>query len=107
MLQLLEELQYHFSSSTERNIKSIRARGPNRGGAGSGASAAAAVDGDMAPTLQRANGRVLYEYLLTPHVAHDRVKRLDMLARCMDREGMNALTGLNIATPGATGSFVR
>ena len=34
-------------------------------------------------------------------------KLLDMLARCMGREGMNALTGLNIATPGATGSFVR
>ena len=32
---------------------------------------------------------------------------LDVLARCMDREGMDALTGLNIATPGATGSFVR
>ena len=34
-------------------------------------------------------------------------KLLDVLARCMGREGMNALTGLNIATPGATGSFVR
>ena len=32
---------------------------------------------------------------------------LDVLARCMDPEGMDALTGLNIATPGATGSFVR
>ena len=32
---------------------------------------------------------------------------LDVLAHCMDREGMDALTGVNIATPGATGSFVR
>ena len=45
ILQLLEELQYHFSSSTERNIKSIRARGPNRAGSG---TLAAGDDSDLA-----------------------------------------------------------
>ena len=60
VLQVLEELQYHFSSQTGRSIKAIRARPAVRG----------ASNDDLTPALQRANGKVLYEYLLTPHVAH-------------------------------------
>ena len=32
-------------------------------------------------------------------------KLLDVLANCMGHEGMGALTSLNLATPGASGSF--
>jgi hypothetical protein len=63
VLQLLEEHSYHFSSTTERSIKIIRAKAP---GAHHGGSA----DDDFAPSLQRVGGKVIYEFLLTPHVAH-------------------------------------
>ena len=64
VLQLLEEHQYHFASSTERNIKIIRARPAVKHGGGGGG------DDELTPALQRSGGKVLYEYLLTPHVAH-------------------------------------
>ena len=64
VLQLLEELQYHFASSTERSIKAIRARPALKLGGAVG------DDDSLTVSLQRANGKVLYEYLLTPHVAH-------------------------------------
>lgn len=65
MLQLLEEFQHHFSSLTDRNIKNIRAKAQARSGDGDGDRGA-----DFAPCLQRKGGKLLYEYLLTPHVAH-------------------------------------
>jgi len=69
LLQLLEEHQYHFSSSTVQNIKAIRARGA------SGQARSLSDDADshkdlLKPTLQRVEGKVAYEYLLTPHLAH-------------------------------------
>jgi len=64
VLQLLEEHQYHFASSAERSIKAIRARPAVK------LSAAGAEDGSLNVALVRVNGKVLYEYLLTPHVAH-------------------------------------
>ena len=64
VLQLLEEHSYHFSSTTERSIKIIRAKAP-------GAHHGSGGDDDMTPSLQRVGGKVLYEFLLlTPHVAH-------------------------------------
>ena len=72
LLQLLEEHQYHFASSTAQSIKAIRARGPRTGqvsGGGAGAGASGPGD-DIAPSLQRVGGKVLYEFLLTPHLAH-------------------------------------
>lgn len=65
VLQIIEELQHCFASSAERSIKSIRARVPTRGNDGEGSGSS-----DLTPSLQRQNGKVLYEYLLTPHVAH-------------------------------------
>lgn len=68
LLQLLEEYQYHFSSATAQSLKVIRMRGPR-------AAAASTIGADdnkeiIAPALQRQGGRVLYEHLLTPHLAH-------------------------------------
>ena len=62
VLQLFEEHTYHFASSAERNIKAIRARPAARH--------ADADDQQLSTSLQRSGGKVLYEYLLTPHVAH-------------------------------------
>ena len=67
VLQVFEELQHCFASSTERSIKSIRTRVPTRGGGNDGEGGGS---GDLTPSLQRQNGKVLYEYLLTPHLAH-------------------------------------
>ena len=57
LLQLLEEHQYHFSSSTVQNIKAIRARGA------SGQARSLSDDADshkdlLKPTLQRVEGKV-------------------------------------------------
>ena len=62
VLQTIDEIQYHFASSTERSIKSMRAR-PQPGATGDFVS-------NVVPVLQRINGKVLYEYLLTPPIAH-------------------------------------
>ena len=77
LLQLLEEHQYHFASSTAQSIKAIRARGPRGGGGGGGGGGGSSGGGGgaddkevIAPALQRVQGKVLYEYLLTPHLAH-------------------------------------
>jgi len=75
LLQLLEEYQYHFSSSTSQSLNAIRARRrtntvSGRGGA-SGMGSEREEDSErIAPTLQRVGGKVLYEHLLTPHLAH-------------------------------------
>ena len=62
-LQLLEELQHHFSSSRSAVIRTRPAAMRPR--------PAAIGDGDdLTPSLQRVNGKVMYENLLTPHVAH-------------------------------------
>jgi len=63
VLQLLEEYQ-HYVASSDRQFKITRARGHRleRGGM--------ANDDDFSVSLQRSGGKVLYEYLLTPHAAH-------------------------------------
>lgn len=65
MLQLLEEYHYHCASSSRQNQTDIPRR-PNK----AIASDSADDDRGLAPSLQRANGKVVYERLLTPHVAH-------------------------------------
>ena len=70
LLQLLEEHQYHFASSTVQNIKAIRARGPLGPGGGASANDESSEKDVIKPTLQRVGGKVAYEYLLTPHLAH-------------------------------------
>jgi len=69
LLQLLEEHQYHFSSSTVQNIKAIRARGAS-GQQRSSLTEESDRRDILKPTLQRVDGKVAYEYLLTPHLAH-------------------------------------
>ena len=61
LLQLFEEQAYHFASAAERSIKAIRARPAER---------SQADEQQLSSSLQRSNGKVLYEHLLTPHVAH-------------------------------------
>lgn len=59
VLQTLEEHQHHFSSSFASS-RGMRARANHH----------RADDESLTPALHRVNGKVMYEYLLTPHVAH-------------------------------------
>uniref|UniRef100_A0A7S3F7T6 Uncharacterized protein n=1 Tax=Haptolina ericina TaxID=156174 RepID=A0A7S3F7T6_9EUKA len=67
VLQLFEELTYHFSSTARQNIRKISrfARPANRATGSSTGS-----EDDFNAGLSRVNGEVVYEFLFTPFIAH-------------------------------------
>ncbi len=131
LLQLLEEWSYHFSSAALQNIRAIRMANvatlrvrsglaaARRGGesakeASSSAAEGSGRDDDEAslaklPTLKRVSGgKVVFDYLVTPHIAHALSPTQAALALCetlsLAYKKVGELVGPaaeNVAAPGA------
>jgi len=82
VLQLLEELQYHFANRAMQNMKVVKANVRGRHINHEKADAGGGSADDLKPQLQRAGGEVLYAYLLTPHIAHQLSASQVLLCLC-------------------------
>jgi len=85
VLQLLEELHYHFANRAAQNMKVIKANVRGRAHHEKhhhGHDSAGGSADDLKPQLQRAGGEVLYAYLLTPHIAHQLSASQVLLCLC-------------------------
>ena len=67
VLQLLEELHYHFANRAAQNMKVIKANVRGRAHHERGHDAASGGADELRPQLQRAGGEARATYLLTSH----------------------------------------